>query len=193
MTPRLCLATDSLEPSGVGEHMLALAGEWRGRYDVTLACPVSPGGRTLLQRAARLGVAVKRLDDDPDLLVRWLRAGGFELLHVHAGIGWEGHGLAVQGRAAGIAVVVRTEHLPDVITDPQQRLDHLAGIARVDRVICVSDAAASTFRAAGIDPAKLSVIRNGLPVQAARQGPAMRRGGPWGSTSDVRSSSPRPG
>ncbi len=25
MMPRLCLATDSLEPSGVGEHMLALA------------------------------------------------------------------------------------------------------------------------------------------------------------------------
>ena len=169
MMRRLCLATDSLEPSGVGEHMLALAGEWRGRYDVTLACPVSPGGRTLLQRAARLGVAIKRLDDDPDAVVRWLRAGGYDLLHVHAGIGWEGHALAVQGRAAGIAVIVRTEHLPDVITDPQQRLDHVAGIARVDHVICVSDAAASTFRAAGIDPAKLSVIRNGLPVQAARQ------------------------
>ena len=169
MMPRLCLATDSLEPSGVGEHMLALAGEWRERYDVTLACPLSPGGRALLQRAARLGVAVKRLDDDPDAVVQWLRTAAFDLLHVHAGIGWEGHALAIQGRAAGIVGIVRTEHLPDVITDPQQRRDHAAGIARVDRVICVSDAAASTFRAAGIDPAKIAVIRNGLPLRAARQ------------------------
>lgn len=169
MKPRLCLATDSLEPSGVGEHMLALAGEWRQRYDVTLACPVSPGGRALLQRGARLGVAVKRLEGDPDAAVRWLRTGGFDLLHVHAGIGWEGHALATQGRAAGIARIVRTEHLPDVITDPRQRLDHAAGIDRVDCVICVSDAAASTFRVAGVDPAKLSVIRNGLPVREARR------------------------
>ncbi len=169
MMARVCLATDSLEPSGVGEHMLALAGEWRDHYDVTLACPMSPGGRAMLQRAARLGVAVKRLDDDHDAVVQWLRTGGFDLLHVHAGIGWEGHALAVQGRAAGIGGIVRTEHLPDVITDPQQRHDHEAGIARVDRVICVSDAAASTFRAAGIEPTKISVVRNGMPLRAARR------------------------
>ncbi len=176
MMPRLCLATDSLEPSGVGEHMLALAGEWRGRYDVTLACPTSPGGRALLRRAARVGAAIKRLDNDSDGVARWLRDGGFDLLHVHAGIGWEGHALAAQGRAAGIARIVRTEHLPDVITDPSQRRDHLAGIARVDHVICVSDAAASTFRTAGIDPAKISVIRNGLPARAARRSRRDTRG-----------------
>ena len=168
MMARICLATDSLEPSGVGEHMLALAGEWRDRYDVTLACPGSSGGGAMLVRAARLGLAVKRLDQDPDAVVQWLRTVGFDLLHVHAGIGWEGHALAMQGRDAGIVRIVRTEHLPDVITDHRQRREHEAGIARVDRVICVSDAAASTFRAAGVDPAKLSVVRNGLPVPVLR-------------------------
>ena len=172
---RLCLATDSTEPSGVGELMLALAGELRNRHDVTLACPASQGGRILLDRAAALGLAIRRLDDATDREATWLRRTGFDLVHVHAGVGWEGHDLAVAARTAGIPRVVRTEHLPDVITDPLQRRQHAEGLAWVDRLICVSEAAAATFFEAGVDPALVATIRNGLsPRPALRSRRAVR-------------------
>ena len=85
-TLRLCLATDSREPSGVGEHMLALAAELRVSFALVLACPDSPDGSTLLARAARLGVGVKRLAEDPAATRRWLASSGFDLLHVLAAI-----------------------------------------------------------------------------------------------------------
>ena len=163
---RLCLATDSREPSGVGEHMLALASEFRTRFAVVLACPESPGGTALLRRAARLGVGVKRLDDSPEATRHWLASAGFDILHVHAGIGWEGHGLARLARAAAVPRLVRTEHLPDLVTDPQQRRDCAEGLALVDRVICVSASAAATFRETVGDIGKLVVVRNGHPAPA---------------------------
>ncbi len=162
---RLCLATDSLEPSGVGQHMLMLASGLRSTLDVVLACPQSVGGRVLIDRAAQAGLGVRRLPDDPVRTTDWLARHGFSGLHIHAGIGWEGHGLAAAGRAAGIPVVIRTEHLPDLITDDAQRRQHWAGLALVDRVICVSQASAQSHRAAGVpDPV---TIRNGIAPRAA--------------------------
>ncbi len=175
--PRLCLATDSLEPSGVGEHMLVLATELREGFDVVVACPASAGGRHLLDRAVRLGLGVKRLDDDDEATVAWLARGSFAILHVHAGIGWEGHGLAALGRQAGVGTLVRTEHLPDLVTDPGQRRDQAAGLALVDRVICVSAATAASFRAAGTAAEKLAVVRNGIAHRpATRTREAVRAG-----------------
>nr|WP_319934246.1 glycosyltransferase [Lichenihabitans sp. Uapishka_5] len=173
---RLCLATDSREPSGVGEHMLALALALRDRFAVVLACPDSSGGAALLARAARGGVGVKRLDDDPEATRAWLAASGFDILHLHAGIGWEAHGLARLGREAGVPYLLRTEHLPDLVTDPEQRLDHAAGLALVDRLICVSEAAAASFRARLDDPGKLTVVPNGHPTRpAGRERAAVRQ------------------
>ena len=160
--PRLCLATDSREPSGVGEHMLTLAEALRARFAIVLACPDCAQGGVLLARAGRLGIGVKRLAEDNEATVRWMRCLGFDLLHVHAGVGWEGHGLAAAGRAAAVPRLVRTEHLPDVITDPGQRRHHAEGVALVDRIVCVSAAAAASFAAAGIPADRLAVIRNGL-------------------------------
>ena len=169
MTARLCLATDSLEPSGVGEHMLALAGALRETVAIVLACPPSPGGRRLLDRAARLGLGVRLLPEDDAATVRWLRQHGFHLLHIHAGIGWEGHGLAAIGRAAGIAALVRTDHLPDVLTDPDQRQAYRAGVALVDRVICVSEGSARSYREAGLRADAVVTVRNGIDPRRARR------------------------
>ena len=157
---RLCLATDSLEPSGVGEHMLVLAAELKAGYDIVVACPSSAGGRSLLDRAAQLGLGIKLLADEEGT-ADWMARMGFALLHIHAGIGWEGHGLAAAGRAAAIPALVRTEHLPHLITDLAQRDEHAAGLRLVDRTICVSAAAARSFRAAGLD-GSIVTIRNGL-------------------------------
>ncbi|HEV8158200.1 MAG TPA: hypothetical protein VGP58_04165 [Pyrinomonadaceae bacterium] len=39
MKPKLCLYTDSIEPSGVGEHMLTLAAELSRRFCISFVCP----------------------------------------------------------------------------------------------------------------------------------------------------------
>ena len=162
---RLCLATDSLEPSGVGQHMLMLAAGLRDTLDVVLACPQSIGGSALIHRAAEAGLGIRKLPDDPVGTTEWLARHGFAGLHIHAGIGWEGHELAAAGRAAGIPVLIRTEHLPDLITDDTQRRQHRIGLALVDRVICVSQASAQSHVAAGVtDPV---TIRNGIAPRAA--------------------------
>src|SRR5690242_2927986 len=60
--PHVCLFTDSLEPSGVGEHMLTLASELRSRYRLSFVCPPSAQGEALLLRAERLGCKTLALE-----------------------------------------------------------------------------------------------------------------------------------
>jgi predicted dehydrogenase/glycosyltransferase involved in cell wall biosynthesis len=164
LRPRLCLATDSLAPSGMGEHMLTLATGLRDQYDIVIATPADSG---LLARAAGLGFAIKPIDPNGhDSLVRFLRTGQFDTVHVHAGIGWEGHGLTDAARAAGIPTVLRTEHLPYLLTDPAQQAEYARAVAAVDRVICVSEHVAQTLREASITPSLLAVVRNGVPASA---------------------------
>ena len=66
----VCYFLDSLEPSGVGVHLLNLM-RWLdpARYQVSLVCPDSEGGRDLMTRAARLGadvypLTVRHAEDD---------------------------------------------------------------------------------------------------------------------------------
>ena len=154
---RICLATDSHEPSGVGVHMLALAAAFSPDREVVIA---GRPGTGLLERAAAAGFAILRLDGDAD--EERLRRLDPDLLHVHAGIGWEGHGLARLGRAAGIPMIVRTEHLPYLLTDPGQQAEHRAGLDLVDATVCVSQAAAESLRAAGLTDRLLRTIPNGV-------------------------------
>ncbi|WP_062205034.1 glycosyltransferase [Aureimonas sp. AU12] len=157
---RICLATDSLIPSGVGEHMLALARELSRHDDVVIAADPRSG---LVAHALREGLAAMPFDaDEPgsfgDRLGRW-RA---DVLHVHAGIGWEGHALAEIGRMAGLGRVVRTEHLPFVLTEADEIAAYLGAVADLDAVVCVSDGAARSFVAAGVAPDRVHAIRNGI-------------------------------
>ena len=94
----ICLFTDSLEPSGVGEHMLTLAAELRMRYRISFGCIPNEPGVTLLKRARALGVDTLPLDGRgtrlaPEIvrLQRWLRDHRVDVFHLHAGVGWEGH------------------------------------------------------------------------------------------------------
>lgn len=172
--PLLCLYTDSLEPSGVGRHMLMLADKLRDRYRVSFVCPPTTGGMPLLKEAGALGLRTLALEaDDPRGALRdWLRATGVEVFHAHAGIGWEGHPGIHAARAAGVPTVVRTEHLPDLITDPVQRRDYDRMHRRVDRIVCVSETARDSFVRAGVPAHKLLVIRNGIAFRSAAPDPA---------------------
>ena len=169
---RICLFTESRRPSGVGVHMLTLARRLKERHTVHVVAPGRDGGRTLLDRAEAIGVnavalEVRRAKDEPKLR-RWLTENEIELLHVHAGIGWEGHAAIYAAREANVRAVVRTEHLPYLITDELQRRDHASLMHLVDRLICVSQGSCSSYAAAGVPEGKLALIRNGIEVPAER-------------------------
>lgn len=182
MRARVCLFTDSLEPSGVGEHMLALAGALRPAYELTFVCPPSPTGRRVLERAAARGLATiartVRQDRDAWVWLRdWLSAERIDLFHGHAGIGWEGHDGIWAAHAAGVPAIVRTEHLPNVVTDPEQIAGNTRLQAVIHRLICVSDEAGASFRRAGVPAEKLRVVRNGIdPLPAGRDRAGGRAG-----------------
>lgn len=176
----LCLFTDSLDPSGVGEHMLQLAGALSSAWRVTFACPRGAKGDPFLERACASGLQVLAIEPGPDGLpsmepVReWLRLNPNALFHAHAGIGWEGHEAIYEARRAGCAVV-RTEHLPYLITDEEQTQDHKRLLGSVDRLICVSQAALSSFVEQGLEPSRIRAVRNGIEPRVSSVEPAQAR------------------
>ncbi|RZA11670.1 MAG: glycosyltransferase family 1 protein, partial [Proteobacteria bacterium] len=143
MRPVLVLATDSRDPSGLGEHMLTLGSALSDQFDVVIAADAD-GGVALLNRAADLGMRIKAFSLDALKPFKTWLADNAALLHVHAGIGWEGHELVRVGKAAGLPVV-RTEHLPYLLTSPVQQAEYGAMLLSVDRVITVSRAAYDSF------------------------------------------------
>lgn len=162
---RLFLVTESPAPSGVGEQMLTLADGLRERYDVVVGALPTSG---LLARARARGLAAKAIDPaDPPALSRWFARTRPELVHVHAGIGWEGHATARAARAAG-ARVIRTEHLPYLLTDAGQCDEHRVALEDVDRLIAVSQAVARSHGDAGFG-ARLTTIANGVHARSARR------------------------
>jgi predicted dehydrogenase/glycosyltransferase involved in cell wall biosynthesis len=161
--PRLFLVTESPAPSGVGEHMLTLAEGLRGDHDIVVAATPASG---LLARARARGLTVKAIDPaDPQDLSRWFARAQPDIVHVHAGIGWEGHASARAAHEAG-ARVIRTEHLPYLLTDADQCDAHRAGLNHVDRLIAVSDAVADSHRQAELGN-RLATIPNGVAPPAA--------------------------
>lgn len=167
---RVALATESLDPSGMGAHMLTLARALGPGVAPVILCPDDPGCAKLRAAARAHGLALRTFAASEDV-APWL-SGAVDLLHVHAGIGWEGFALSDAGRRAGLPVV-RTEHLPYLLTDPDQIAAWQAEMARIDHFIAVSASAGRGFRAEGAG--LLSVVRNGIfpagPVPpAAREG-----------------------
>jgi glycosyltransferase involved in cell wall biosynthesis len=166
--PRVCLFSDSLEASGMGEHMLTLAGELRHNHRVTLIVPPSEANAGLIARARLAGISVAPLEvrgqsrQSWELLRDFLRAEQIDIFHSHAGIGWEGHDAIYAAWFADVPVLLRTEHLPWLITDAHQRHTYFELIKKIDHLICVSDESCQSYRNAGIPSEKISTIRNGI-------------------------------
>ena len=196
LRPRLCLFTDSLDPSGVGEHMLALAAELRARFRVSVVFPPTDAGLVLLRRARALELDTLALEvrGDPAATVRfvgWLREGGVRIVHGHAGVGWEGHHGIRAARSAGVPAVLRTEHVFNIIDDPRTKAEHARIVGMVDRLICVSRGVADSFIRAGIPEGKVCVVLNGIDPRRHRPiAPMCVRGSGWDRTRG--SSSPSP-
>lgn len=144
----------------MGEHMLTLAHGLQTCFDTVFACPDRGEGAALLPRAAHLGLRVKALDSSsPAAFSAWLLRVRASLLHVHAGIGWEGHELVRAGKTASLPVL-RTEHLPYLLTDPIQKAEYRAMLLCVDRRIAVSQVVLDSYARHSGGP--LSLVRNGI-------------------------------
>lgn len=160
MKPVVVLATDSREPSGLGAHMITLGAELAGEFDIIVACQNDAAGTRFLRQAARQKLRIKAFDPEQMVAFRdWLVASGASLLHVHAGIGWEGHELVRYGKAAGLPVV-RTEHLPYLLTSVVQQAEYRAMLKSVDSRIAVSQAAFASCARQG--NGQHSVVLNGI-------------------------------
>jgi glycosyltransferase involved in cell wall biosynthesis len=165
-SPDICLVTDSEEPSGLGEHMLALLELVGRRRRVALACSNAPKARAFVERARAAGIDRITFDwreaDTARRFAAWLSDRKIDLCHVHAGICWEAQGLAAVAKRAGVAVVIRTEHLPFVAGDPAERVRYARAMLSVDRIICVSREARDSFTSIGMPAERIAIIRNGV-------------------------------
>lgn len=165
---RICLATDSAAPSGMGVHMLTLAGAMADCEIVFLA----PRDTSLFAEA-RQAYAVKALPDDADHLTAFLRRGAFDLVHVHAGIGWEGHDIVEAAAAAGVPVI-RSEHLPFLLTDARQKERYAGNARHLAATIAVSDAVALSYEESGLVEQRPVTIRNGIAPPALTSSVSVR-------------------
>ena len=153
----MCLFTDSLAPSGVGEHMLTLADGLCADYTLSLVCPPSPSGEKLLARAAEMGLTTLPLEvrggaEASTQLVDWLQQQQVRLFHNHAGVAWEGHDGVRAARAANVPSVIRTEHLPDLtavfavdelpdlVYGPYHRPERRLGLAQLTDMVAANRA-----------------------------------------------------
>ena len=194
---RIVQFTDSLDPSGVGEHIALLARELHTLgHPQIVVCPDTPAARPLMEQCASLGVEVVplRVRDERDAgdyaqLVRLLRSR-CDLFHTHAGITWEGCWGAFAAAEAGVPAVC-TEHLPDSLAGEDGRAFKLRMSRGVVRTIAVSHGVARSLVGHGIVPAeRVRVVWNGIDVEAyapvAPQRRAARRSKALGLPPDTR-------
>jgi glycosyltransferase involved in cell wall biosynthesis len=167
MKPLVVLATDSCEPSGLGEHMIALGSALLKTFEIVIACQDNAKGMCFLRTAGRRGLRIKQFDPEHlDAFTQWLKDSGTCLLHVHAGIDWEGHDLVRRGKAAGLPIV-RTEHLPYLLTSVVQQAQYRAMLLSVDCRIAVSEGVRLSHYEQGSN--KLTIVRNGVTFMPASQ------------------------
>lgn len=167
-TPRsICLYTPSVNPSGMGSHMLDLAAEYVRWADVTVMAWATPPGRRLLDQASALGARVLPLPRprDPDFgatITRDLLAHPVDVFHIHVGTGRENWDGARAARRAGVPAVVQTEHLPWLYRDHRKIERLLRALEPVDHVIAVSEAQRETYERVGVPPERLTTVLNGI-------------------------------
>lgn len=173
------MVTDSIEPSGLGEHMITLAGALPPEVRTTLVFPATYAGLASMRRARDAGLAVvtlplAALKHGTPLFAAALDRVRPDIVHLHAGVPEEGHQLAAAARRWGARAVIRTEHNPYTlrtlkVTTPAVKAKEAAyavGVRHVDRIICVSQGARLTYRMADA-AVPFSVIHNGILPRTA--------------------------
>ena len=178
----VCLYTPSVDPSGMGAHMLDLAAQYLPQVQVSVMCwPTVPGQR-VLDRAAALGARVLALPHPRDptfagVIVRFLQEHPAEVFHIHVGTGREDFDGARAARRAGVPAVVQTQHLPWLLADPRKATAFFRAVQEVDHLVAVSEAQRATYERIGVPAARLTTVPNGISSpgpgpgrRAAREG-----------------------
>jgi hypothetical protein len=162
----VCLYSPSVDPSGMGAHMLDLAAEFRSYADVSVLCWGTPGGRRVLDSAAALGVATCALPPPRDpafgqAIVDFLTTHPADAFHIHVGSGRENFDGARAARRAGVPAVLQTQHQPWLL-NPRKRAAFFRAVAPVHRLIAVSDGVRVTHEGIGLPPERLVTVLNGI-------------------------------
>ena len=163
----ICLYTPSVDPSGMGSHMLDLAAEYLPGADVSVLCWETVSGRRVLDRAAALGARTQALPHprDPgfaDAIVTFLTDHPTDVFHVHVGSGRENFDGARAARRAGVPAVVQTQHQPWLFRAPGKRARFFRGIAPVDRLVAVSRGEQLSYERIGVPASSIVTVANGI-------------------------------
>ncbi|MCW2608616.1 MAG: glycosyl transferase group 1 [Frankiales bacterium] len=174
-TGAVCLYTPSFDPSGMGRHMLDLATELALTRDVSLLAWGTPAGTRLLTAAERGGVRTCALPPPRDpgfgpAVTCFLRRHPAEVFHVHVGTGREDFDGARAARAAGVPVVLQTQHLPWLLSQEHKQRPFFRGLREVDHVLTVSRAQRATYAAIGLPATATSTVPNGVAARTAVPG-----------------------
>ena len=164
----VCLYTPSVDPSGMGQHMLDLARELvrTGSTVTVMGGPAEPA-RRLLERTRQVGAhpVVLPHPRDPGFaaaIAAHLLASPVDVFHAHVGTGREDFDGARAARSAGVPAVVQTLHLPWQLAHPRKRVPFHRSIREVDRLITVSDGQRATYERIGVPPALMTTVPNGV-------------------------------
>ncbi len=176
----VCLYTPSMDPSGMGGHMVDLAAEYAPDVDVTVMAWATPAGRRVLDGAAAVGATALSLPrprdpDFADTIAWYLQEHPIDVFHIHVGTGRENFDGARAARAAGVAAVVQTLHMPWLMGSPRHRRPFFAAIEPVDRLIAVSERQRRTYERIGVAPELFATVPNGIRPRGPGPGRAAAR------------------
>jgi glycosyltransferase involved in cell wall biosynthesis len=175
----VCLYSPSVDPSGMGAHMLDLATEFRSQADVSVLCWGTASGHRVLDRASALGVATCALPHPRDAafgqaIVDFLTAHPANVFHIHVGSGREDFDGARAARRADVPAIVQTQHQPWLL-NPRKRAPFFRAIAPVDRLIAVSEGVRVTHERIGVPAQRLVTVPNGIVSRGPGPGQAAAR------------------
>ena len=165
---RICLYTPSVDPSGMGSHMIDLAIEYVGSgVDVSVLCWDTVSGRRVLDRAAAAGATAQALPHPrhpafADEIVAFLTGHPADVFHVHVGSGRENFDGARAARRAGVPAVVQTQHQPWLFGAPGKRARFFRGISPADRLIAVSRTEQLSYERIGVPSSSIVTVQNGI-------------------------------
>lgn len=170
---------NSIALGGMEAHTVMLAqGIDSHRYDVCVIIPARPELDLLADDIARCGIPAHRLTLDGQqsiaerwtsfwALVRLLRDNRVDVMHQQRTGAFHGKWACLAAKAAGVPVIIVTEHQAPPQGIPRSKLLQNAVVDRwVDRIVVVSEAnralqLARTDRASS----KVITIHNGIPMQ----------------------------
>ena len=171
----MCLYTPSVDPSGMGGHMVDLASEYLPDLAVSVMAWDTPGGRRVLQAAAGLGATALPLPHPRDpafaaTVTRYLEAHPADVFHVHVGTGRENFDGARAARDAGVGAIVQTVHLPWLLGSHKHRVPFFASIEPVKRLIAVSEGQRRTYERIGVPSELFATVPNGIRARGPGPG-----------------------